>query len=119
MREMLRDIEDRCTSRGLAPPSRATVYRLMASLACPTYRVGDLPGPVRRALYNLGPGSEVPGHQVAFYCFNYGEIAAVSFASGLPWLALYQALRLPGYRKKSRGLIEAAAAARGIRDGRA
>lgn len=118
MRVMLRDLEVRCRRRGAAPPSRATVYKLMATLPCPSYKVADLPPAVRSALYNLGPASEVPGHQLAFYCFNYGDTAAVSFASGLPWLALYQALRLPGYRKKSRGLAEAVASARGIRDGR-
>lgn len=114
MSEVLRRIAERCRDEGLASPSRATVYKLLGSLPTSTYRLAELPPAVRRALYNLGPESEVPGHQLAFYCFNYGELGAVSFAAGLPWLALYQARRLPGYRAKSRGLLEAVARVRGI-----
>ncbi|MBI4880836.1 MAG: hypothetical protein HY812_14445 [Planctomycetes bacterium] len=76
--------------------------------------MADLPPSVVASLYNLGPQGDVPAHQVAFYCFNYGDLAAVSFASGLPWLALYQALRLPGHRNKSRALLEAVTCVRGI-----
>lgn len=112
---MLRGVHAQCRSIGLAPPSRATFYKLLAVLPTRTYRVAELPGAVRRALYNLSPESGVPAHQLAFYCFNYGDVAAMSFAAGLPWLALYQALRLPGHRARSRGLLEAAAHARGIR----
>lgn len=104
----------RCEEEGLRPPSRATVYKLLDRLPTGTYRVSELPAAARAALYNLDPSSEVPGHQLAFYCFNYGDLAAVSFAAGLPWLALHQALRLPGYRARSRGLAEAVARARGI-----
>jgi hypothetical protein len=86
----------------------------MATLPGPLLRVRDLPASVRRALYNLAPESEVPGHQVAFYCFNYGDLAAISFAAGLPWLALHQARRMRGYRMKSRGLVEAVARARRV-----
>jgi len=113
--ELLRRLADRCRRDGLEPPSRATFYKLLATLPTPTYRVAELPDSVQRALYNLAAESDVQGHQVAFYCFNYGDLAAMSFAAGLPWLALYQALRLPGYRGRSRGLLEAAARARGIR----
>jgi len=87
---------------------------MIATVPGPTWRVGDLPPAVRAALYNLAPESRVPGHQLAFSCFNYGDGRALSFAAGLPWLALYQALRLPGYRPKSRGLIEAVAHVRRI-----
>ena len=114
MKDLLAGIRDGCRERGLDPPSRATVYHLMARLPGPTFRVSALPPAVRDALYNLAPDSEVPAHQVAFYCVNYGDTRAVSFAAGLPWLALYQALRLPGHRPKSRGLLEAVARARGI-----
>ena len=114
MREALRQIASLCEREGLRPPSRATVYRAMETVPTPAYRVADLPPAVRDALYNLEPASVVPAHQVAFYCFNYGDLAAVSFAAGLPWLALHQALRLPGYRERSRGLAEAVAGARGI-----
>lgn len=112
--EILVQVGKRCRREGFEPPSRATVYKLLKSLPTPTYRVSSLPPQVRRALYNLGHQSDVPAHQVAFYCFNYGDLAAASFAAGLPWLAIHQALRLPGYRARSRGLVEAVARARGI-----
>jgi len=114
MTEALAEIGRRCRRARIRPPSRATVYKLLDTLPTPSYRVRDLPRPVREALYNLVPESLVPGHQLAFYCFNYGDLAAVSFASGLPWLALRQAMRLPGWRARSRGLAEAAACARGL-----
>ena len=114
MRETLTGIEERCREKGLEPPSRATIYKLMRTMPGPTRRVGDLPLSVQAALYNLTPSTEVPARQLAFYCFNYGDLRAMSFAAGLPWLALYQAVRQPGYRKKSRGLAVAAAKARGI-----
>jgi hypothetical protein len=107
-------LSDFCHREGLRTPSRATVYKLLATLPAPTYRFEELPGPVQEALYNLGPSGDIPGHQLAFYCFNYGNLAAASFAAGLPWIAISQALRLPGYRAKSRGLIEAVAQVRGI-----
>ena len=114
MADVLRQVGDRCRSNGLRPPSRAAAYKLLTSLPTSTFRVDTLPSPVREALYNLAPDSEVPAHQVAFYCFNYGNLSAISFAAGLPWLALYQARRLPGYRPKSRGLLDAVAHVRGI-----
>lgn len=114
MTEVLKRVASRCRRARLAPPSRATVYKLLERLPTPAYRVAELPLPVQEALYNLGPASDVPAHQLAFYCFNYGDLAAVSFAASLPWLALHQALRMPGYRAKSRGLIQAVVLARGI-----
>jgi hypothetical protein len=114
MSEILDALAAHCRSVGERTPSRATVYALMNRAPTKKLRVKDLPGPVRAALYNLADTSSVPAHQVAFYCFNYGDLAAVSFASSLPWLALYQARRLPGFRAKSRGLIDAVARDRGI-----
>ncbi len=114
MRDLLADIGDRCRARGFEPPSRATVYKLMATLPGPALRVAELPAPVRAALYNQAPETEVPAHQVAFYCFNYGDRRAVSYAAGLPWLAIYQALKTRGFRRKSRGLAEAVARVRRI-----
>jgi hypothetical protein len=114
MPQILAEIDLECRREGLRPPSRATVYKLLDTLPTRTYRASELPRPVREALYNLDPVSEVPGHQLAFYCFNYGDLAAASFASGLPWLALHQALRLPGHRARSRGLLEAVVHVRGI-----
>ena len=104
----------RCRAAGIRPPARATVYKLIDSLPTPKYRVDELPASVQSALYNFEPSSEVPGHQIAFYCFNYGDLKAVSFAAGLPWLAIHQALRLPGYRSTCHGLIEAVARTRRI-----
>ncbi|MBI5489114.1 MAG: hypothetical protein HY905_17395 [Deltaproteobacteria bacterium] len=116
---MLELVAESCARDGLAPPSRSTVYHIMATTRGRTYRVADLPVAVRAALHNLVDESLVPARQVAFYCFNYGDVAAMSFAAGLPWLALYQAGRLPGQRPQSRGLIRAVARVRGIEDGRA
>ncbi len=112
MTAALAEVARTCRRRRVAPPSRATVYKLLGVLPTPRYRIADLPASVRAALYNLDPEGEVPGHQLAFFCFNYGDVAAASFASGLPWLALHQALRLPGWRPRSRGLAEAVARAR-------
>ena len=79
----------------------------MARLPTPGHRVGDLPEAVRSALYNLDDETTVPGTQLAFYCFNYGGPTALSFAAGLPWLSLYQASRLRGWRRKSKGVLRA------------
>jgi len=112
--ELLATVAEACRARSLVPPSRATVYKLLATLPTARFNVVGLPSPVRHALYNLTDDTAVPAHQLAFYCFNYGDLAATSFAAGLPWLALYQAARMPGYRSSSRGLIEAVLRARGI-----
>jgi hypothetical protein len=78
------------------------------------YDISALPPHVREALYNLAPDGTVPGHQLAFYCFNHGSLAAASYAAGLPWLDLYQAARLRGWRPRSWGLLRAALRARGL-----
>jgi hypothetical protein len=114
MIDMLRQLCSMCRKKQLTAPSRATVYKLLDKLPVPSFRIRNLPPAAREALYNLDSTSEVPAHQLAFYCFNYGTLEAVSFAAGLPWLAIYQAVRLPGYRGKSRGLALAVARARGI-----
>ncbi|MBI5502519.1 MAG: hypothetical protein HY907_19905 [Deltaproteobacteria bacterium] len=119
MRRLIGVVAASCEKKGLEPPSRSTVYEIMATAPGPTYLVADLPEAVRAALYNLVDESVVPARQVAFYCFNYGDVGAMSFAAGLPWLALYQASRLQGFRRKSRGLIQAVLRVRGIEDGRA
>jgi len=72
-----------------------------------SYDLSHLPTPVRSSCYNLEPGSVIPGHQLVFYAFNYGGTRAISYAAGLPWLVLYKAARLPGWRPKSRGLLRA------------
>jgi hypothetical protein len=98
--------------RGWRPPARATLYAALATLEGSRYEIACLPPGVRAALYNLAPESVVPGHQLAFYCFNYGSLAAMSFAAGLPWLDLYQAGRTRGWRSRSRGLLVATLRAR-------
>ena len=114
MREILRDISVFCEEQGLRPPSRSTVYTFLLQAPCSEFRVSALPTDVRPCLYNLSDDATVPGRQLAFYCFNYGGGRAASFAAGLPWLDLYQAARLPGWRPKSRGLIQAVLRVRGI-----
>jgi hypothetical protein len=114
MKALLHRLRERCRQVGRRPPARATVYKMLATLPTPALRVASLPRGVQAALYNLDPEGEVPAHQVAFYCFNYGDVRAMSYAAGLPWLAIYQARRLPGYRPRSRGLVEAVARVRRI-----
>jgi hypothetical protein len=69
---------------------------------------------VQGALYNLGPTGQVPGHQLVFHAFQHGDTRAMSFAAGLPWLDLYQAQRMRGWRARSRGLLDAVMRRRGI-----
>jgi hypothetical protein len=114
VRDLLRRIADLCRARGVSAPSRATLYHLLPALPGPAYSLTELPEAARAALYNLAAPCEVPGRQVAFCCFNYGDLRAASFAAGMPWLAIWQAQRLPGWRERSRGLAEAAALVRGI-----
>ena len=80
----------------------------------PSYALAELPAAVRSALYNMAGDAVVPGAQLAFYCFNYGELAAVHFAAGMPWLPLYQANRMRGWRGRSRGLLRAVLVVRRI-----
>lgn len=110
-----RRIADLCAAQGLKPPSRASLYKALSTIEGHAYDVSQLPSHVAGTLYNLAPEAGVPGRQLAFYCFNYGSLAAVSFAAGLPWLDLYQASRLRGWRQRSRGLLQAVMRARGIR----
>lgn len=114
MRSVLNRLEKSCARRGLDCPSRATVYKYMATVPVHRYEIRTLPPEVRAALYNLSSDGIVPGHQLAFYCFNYGDLRAVSFAAGLPWLDLYQAVRMRGFRPRSRGLLQAVTRVRGI-----
>jgi hypothetical protein len=101
--------------RGWRPPARATLYAALSTLEGSRHLRAQLPAPVQAALHNLAPDAIVPGHQVAFCCFNHGSLAAASFAAGLPWLDLYQAARARGWRPRSRGLLLAALRARTAR----
>jgi len=98
--------------RGWRPPARATLYAALARLEGSRHELANLPAQVQAALYNLAPDATVPGHQVAFYCFNHGSLAAASFAAGLPWIDLYQASKARGWRPRSRGLLLAVLRAR-------
>lgn len=114
MKLLLSSISRFAEEHELRPPSRATIYELMNELSPPSYRVGELPSPVREALHNLTEETIVPGHQLVFECFHRGSLAAMSFAAGLPWLAIHQAARLPGWRARSRGPLDAVRLVRGI-----
>jgi hypothetical protein len=103
-----------CAAAGLRTPSRASLYNAFASIEGHSYAIQSLPSALVEVLYNLAPTGTVPGHQLVFYCFNYGSLAAVSHAAGLPWLDLYQARRLRGWRPRSRGLLDAVMRVRGI-----
>jgi hypothetical protein len=115
MTRVRRQIAAGCVSEGLKPPARASLYNALVRIEGHRYRIADLPGHVAQALYNLAPTGDVPGHQLAFYCFNYGSMHAISYAAGLPWLDLYQARHARGWRPRSRGLLAAVMRARGIR----
>jgi hypothetical protein len=114
MVDLLAALRIRCRQRGDACPSRATLYKLLNQVDGHSYDPAKLPPAVRSALYNINLEQPVPGHQLAFYCFHYGDLQALSFASGLPWIDLYQAARTPGWRPRTRGLLDAVLEARGI-----
>jgi hypothetical protein len=105
MAALQRVVSERYQSVGLRPPARASLYNALARLEGHIYTVATLPPPVVEALYNIAPDGRVPGHQLAFYCFNYGSLSAISYAAGLPWLDLYQARRMRGWRPRSYGLL--------------
>ena len=100
-----------CRRRGLRSPSRATVYNAMDRVAPPRFALDDLPDAVRRCLHNVGSGP-VPGQQIVFAAFNYGDTRALTFASGMPWSCLHRAAQMPGFRAKSASLLRAAIAYR-------
>lgn len=112
--EILEKIKKFCAQNKHRPPSRATIYKVMAKIPSQTFAAQKLPHEVRAVLYNLDLEANIPGHQLAFYCFNYGDLRAISFAAGLPWLCLYQAYRIRGWRPKSLGLLKAVLCTRRI-----
>jgi hypothetical protein len=114
MRELLAQIGALCRASGERCPSRAAVYKYLPNAAGPTYVVRELPTHVRASLYNIDDGAEVSGRQLAFYLFNHGDARSLSFAAGMPWLCLYQAERLRGFRPKSHALLRAIMRARGV-----
>lgn len=100
-------VRDFCTRRGHAAPSRASVYQLLRMSPLGSFDRERLPSHVVAALYNLDGVSRIPAEQVAFYCFNYGDHAAMSYASALPTSVLVRALALRGWRPMSRAVAEA------------
>lgn len=115
MAEVRRRVDRVCRQRGLQSPSRAGLYNALARAEGHVYAIAALPRDARRALHNLAADGSVPGHQLVYACVNHGSLAAVSFAAGLPWLDLHHAARLRGWRPRSRGLLEAILAVRGLR----
>jgi len=115
MRRVLSQLEAFCAREGHPVPARATVYAFMSRAPAPSHRWESLPPSVRATLHNLEPGSSVPGPQLVHRAFNAGDVAAISFASSLPWLCLYQANEMRGFRPKSHALLRAVLRARGIR----
>jgi hypothetical protein len=103
---VLRQVREYCRTRGLRAPSRGTIYNAFARASVPSFSREDLPESVLRTLHNIG-GREIPGHQIVFAAFNYGDTRAISYASALPWSCLQAAARLRGWRPKSAALLAA------------
>lgn len=114
MAAVLAQIGKVCKERGCTTPSRAALYAFLDRMRPGVYRKLSLPEAVRQSLYNLDEDAHVPGDQVVFYAFNHGDTAALSFASGMPWLCLKRALDLRGWRPKSRSLLQSVISMRGI-----
>lgn len=108
------EVAEFCIRHCVGTPSRATIYNFIARCPPHEYAIGELPTYVREALYNLASTGKVPGHQLTFYAFQYGDLRAASFAAGLPWLDLYQADRMRGWRPHSHGLLRAVLRRRAI-----
>jgi hypothetical protein len=114
IQSILLDLKQYCEGEGLSCPSRATIYKFMLKDPGRSYPMAELPAAVHEALYNQSVEAWIPGAQLAFYCFNYGGLPAIHFASSMPWLPLYQAYRMRGWRPMSRGLLRAVLLARRI-----
>lgn len=121
MVSLTRELGEFCLGRRARPIARASLYNAIERVPVPALPRASLPDAVLQSLYNLAElagsdegAADIPGDQIAFYAFNYGSTAAVSFASGLPWLCLHRAARRPGWRPKSRALLSAVMKYRGI-----
>ena len=103
-----------CASSGLKVPSRASIYNALPGME--GHVTGrDCSAHVAAALYNLDPAAVVPGHQLAFYCFNYGTCGP-QLRRGTALARPVPGRSLRGWRPRSRGLLEAVLRARGIGD---
>jgi hypothetical protein len=67
----------------------------------------ELPEAVRRCFHNVDPSARVSDVDIAFACFNVGDLRALSFAAALPLPALEAARARRGFRPKSRALLDA------------
>lgn len=112
--KLMDELRKFCSYKALPCPARSSVYNFAKHVRGNTYRPMDLHEELRASLYNLDLKSPVPGHQLVYYAFHYGTLAAVSQASGLPWIDLYQASLLPAWRPRSKGLLHSVMRARGI-----
>ena len=105
IRDVQRELVALCRRLGISSPS---IYNAIERCPAPRYVAGELPEAVRTVLHNVDRDGEIPGAQVAFAAFNYGDPGVVSWASGMPWLALHHAARMRGWRPRSLGLLRAA-----------
>ena len=102
MVSLTRELREFCLDRGTRPIARASLYNAIERVPVPALPRSSLPDVVLQSLYNLADparssdGADIPCDQIVFYAFNHGSTAAVSFASGLPWLCLHRAARRPG-----------------------
>jgi hypothetical protein len=115
MAALQRRVAKVCAEQGIRPPARASLYNALARTRGRAYATAELPEAVFQALYNLAPDGTVPGPQLVFHCLNYGTLAAMCYAAGLPWLDLFQASHLRGWRPRSRSVLDALMRVRGIR----
>jgi len=100
-------LKSRARTLRVRAPSRASIYNFIPRCPPHQYAIAGLPESVRASLYNLGPTGRISGPHVVFYVFQYGELRAITFASGLPWIDLYLADRMRGWRTHSHGLLRA------------
>lgn len=124
MASLGRELQQLSRRLGVAPPARGTLYNAIARAEPPMYSTRELPRAVREALYNSSAADAsasessavalVPGDQVVFYCFNYGDVRAISYGAGMPWLCLVRAATRRGFRPKSLALLRAVMAVRGL-----
>ena len=105
----------RCAATGAKPPVRASLYNALARIEGHTYAIADLPAPVAGALYNLAATGRVPGHQFAFYCFNYGSVTGDQFRGRSALARPLPGRRLRGGVLAAAACSEAVLRARGMR----
>jgi hypothetical protein len=102
---LLAETRARARALRIEAPSRASIYNFMKRCPPHRYAIASLPEPVRKALYNVDPEGTILGHQLAFYAFQHGDLRAACFAAGLPWIDLYLADGLRGWRERSHALL--------------